>query len=332
MDTLSASTPSMDTRITLDPRLKWPHVDTWQGRPAAASMVAYWRPKPKLHGTYGAVRVSTERNVVAYSRKWALTLDADNHGFAAWVESTGSFWQNAGTPLTDVVIHGEWAGPGIHAGHDAVQLLPDLHFFVFAVSMVQDDGTRWVVGPNEIKKRLDAVPGGIPDRVHVLPWVENIGTHNPSADARELTAMTKAWGQHDRYMAEAFNIEAPGEGFVFYPHPFIPVGMFKAKAPAHTQRSGEDAVRSHRSPPAANVVAFVEKFVTPARLQQHCDALPRPLGPASIGPFIGAVAQDVAREAAEDLGDLSWKDVQRAIAASARDWFLDVLRQLEQTP
>jgi len=78
----------------------------------------------KIDGTNACVIVKDGDVVGAQSRKRLITPEADNFGFARWVENNR--WELAG--LGDGYHYGEWAGPGIQKNpHN----LDEKTFFLF---------------------------------------------------------------------------------------------------------------------------------------------------------------------------------------------------------
>ena len=101
------------------------------GRPRP---VVEYRAKVKLHGTNCAVQVSPGA-VVAQSRTQLLSPEADYKGFAAWVHRHRAYFQ---TLARDIVVFGEWCGPGVEKGM-AISAAKTKLFAVFAVQL------EWIV-------------------------------------------------------------------------------------------------------------------------------------------------------------------------------------------
>jgi hypothetical protein len=101
------------------------------GRPLP---VVEYRAKVKLHGSNCAVQV-TDHGVAAQSRTSLLTPEADYKGFAAWVHRHRAYFQ---TLARDIVVFGEWCGPGVEKGM-AISAAKTKLFAVFAVQI------EWIV-------------------------------------------------------------------------------------------------------------------------------------------------------------------------------------------
>lgn len=70
----------------------------------------------KIDGTNGAIEITPDNDILAYSRNRMLTRESDNYGFANWVHD------NKDTLVNDLgsgVHYGEWWGKGIQRGYNA---------------------------------------------------------------------------------------------------------------------------------------------------------------------------------------------------------------------
>ena len=119
-----------------------------------------YRAKIKLHGTNAAIQ-STPEGVFAQSRSTMLSLDVDNKGFCHWVQANSIFFQKL---ATDIVIFGEWCGPGIEKGM-GISKLDRKIFAVFAVQYVHDGQVVLEVEPSRLKELLPEHPD-----IFILPW------------------------------------------------------------------------------------------------------------------------------------------------------------------
>lgn len=109
----------------------------------------------KIDGTNAAVGVTEEGEVYAQSRTRIVTPDADNFGFARWVEKHAQ-------ELTDelgVGLHfGEWWGPGIQRGYG----LTARRFSLFNVSRFEPALHRADLGYKGIAFEDDTVLDIVP--------------------------------------------------------------------------------------------------------------------------------------------------------------------------
>lgn len=132
-----------------------------------------------------------------------------------------------------------------------------------------------------------------------------------------------------------FGVAGVGEGVVLYPVAVeggdVPVEpeayshlMFKAKGGAHKSTGAEKAVQVDAEV-LTSTQAFVDYMVTPARLTQGVHAA---CGGArdkrDTAKFLAWVLADVRKESAAELeaSSLAWGQVERAVQARAREWYL----------
>lgn len=88
----------------------------------------------KIDGTNAAVGVTEDGRVYAQSRKRIITPDADNFGFAAWVDEHADELRELGPG----VHFGEWWGLGIQRGYS----LDHKRFSLFNTGRWTDDDVR----------------------------------------------------------------------------------------------------------------------------------------------------------------------------------------------
>jgi hypothetical protein len=291
-----------------------------------------YRGKPKLHGTNAGVRLA-DAMITAQSRSNDLDAQNDNAGFAKWVESRRDFFARVRYRTTDdLVIFGEWAGPGIMKGTACNQV--SAKFFAIFMIVFLDRDNEWadiITEPNEISLFM----GDLPEDVHVLPWIgqplEIVWGDRESlqaaADAanREVEAVEAC----DPWMKATFGVEGIGEGLVYYPDGVTNVKRFgdfafKAKGEKHKVTKTKESVQVDPEV-ASSVDEFVELFVTPARLEQGLDAVGGNADPKLTGKFLAWIGQDVEKESGDELqaSGLDWKQVAKPVGNAARKWFIE---------
>jgi len=310
--------------------------------------IVRYRAKVKLHGTNGGVRVYSYGKVVAQKRTDDITPEDDNCGFAKFVEETNDYWSSL-RPLANeyVVVHGEWAGPGIQK-KVSVSQIPEKTFFVFSIETA--DGH--IVNPESIERWLTN-ENGIHPRVKVIPWHEGSLIRLDFNDrergeeiVREINDEVAKIDQSDPYIKSVFGIDGVGEGLVFYPQsveiPMTPGRafriedvsnlrlhsqslLFKVKGAAHGEKGAAKPARM-KAEASENAKAFTTAHVHEARLEQGLQAV-WPDGVATvqkIGPFLGWIGRDVEKEteAEREASGLTWKEVAGPIALKAREWIL----------
>lgn len=328
--------------------VKWPSVEGFhniyrhKAKLLTGSEVIGYRAKVKLHGTNAAIRIDWDGTVTAQKRSSDITPEADNFGFAAWVEETKEHWANRSGTET-MVVFGEWAGPGVQK-LVAVSKMDRCRFFVFAVYLPGSD--RLISEPNEIAMCIEqlrvwraALTRDTQDLTNelafeVLPWfggeyridfADEIGVR---MTVERINADVSAIDACDPYIKESYGIEGPGEGLVFFPESgctlerFVTTA-FKAKGASHKvvkdsapAKINTWATGSHRE--------FVEQFVTENRLQQGlqeaCGGIASMKG---AGDFLKWIGGDVKKESVAELeaSGLDWKDIAKMVNLVAVTWF-----------
>jgi hypothetical protein len=287
-----------------------------------------YRAKVKLHGTNCAIQTH-EAGLVAQSRTALLSPGVDNKGFAAWVHAHEHYFSALDPGL---VVFGEWCGPGVEKGM-AVSRAPSKVFAVFAIRI----GDRLVHAPNDIRTLLPTE--GAPSSLYVLPWegeavtidfASRDGVEEAAAALNEHVAQVE---REDPWVKRELGVSGIGEGLVFYPvlvDGAIPdletlqLLIFKAKGEKHRSAGTKQAVQVDASV-VATIDDFVTLMVTEARLQQGLvEGAGGARTPRLTGAFLAWVLADVRKESVAELeaSSLSWAQVEKAVQARARAWFL----------
>ncbi len=292
--------------------------------------VVRYRAKVKLHGANCAVQIAAD-GLACQSRTTMLTPESDYKGFAAWVRDHRAYFTSLRPGL---VVFGEWCGPGVEKGM-AISQVPSKLFVVFAVR----DGERVVFDPDEVRALVPAASA--PDTLHVLPWdgddvtIDYGSREHLDRIAAALSTRVAAVEHEDPWVQQTFGVSGLGEGLVFYPievngQPPLttPEGlaglMFKAKGDKHRTAGARTAVQVDATA-ASSVGEFVTLMVPDARLEQGlssvCDGV---VDMKQIGKFLAWVAADVRKESVAELeaSNLTWPQVEKAVQAHARAWFL----------
>jgi hypothetical protein len=303
-----------------------------------------FRGTVKLHGCNSGV-ACTKESLVAQSRNRVLTVDEDHMGFAAFVrqntDAIREFEQNLRDlhgiqESTKLVLFGEWVGPGIQ-NVVAINKLPEKQWVLFAAKTIQGDQESYLDVIKPLQDRFRAE--GIHSVYDVETWnvtVDFTNKEQREKAAESVEALTLAVEKQCPWAAR-FGVQGVGEGIVW-----IPVEdqwgnsdlFWKSKGPKH-----KEVQESTRNKPmlAPEVLAGVEKFVTFAvtenRLNKGIDYLVEmghPIEPKSTGHFLKWISQDVERECAIELetNDLKWSQVNKAVSAKAKDFFLAKIRMI----
>lgn len=280
--------------------------------------VVTYRAKVKLHGTNCAVQIGDNHEIFAQSRTTLLTPEADYKGFATWVHARAEFWR---AKQPGMVVFGEWCGPGVEKGM-AISRASSKLFCVFSIQLPD----RMICEPAEIVELLREPPPGL----HVLPWegdsiTIDFGSRSSLESAAQvLNDRVTEVEREDPWVKSVLGISGIGEGLVLYPTPHDPTLMFKAKGEKHRTAGTKVAVAVDAAI-VASVDEFVALMVTDARLEQGltaaCDGA---RDPKRTSAFLAWVVTDVRKESVAELeaSKLAWTQVEKAVQARARTWFL----------
>lgn len=336
--------------------VKWPEIEGFHhirkgvqkyGEAVGETSIAHrgsivYKPKIKLHGTNAGVTIKNNgKDVFAQSRTAIIGTGNDNAGFAAWVEDNRDYFEPLQHSLGDVTtIFGEWCGKGIQKGVSIAQIDRK----VFAVFGVQVD-ERVFVDPTEIAN----IMRGVHDDVLILPWgledsiaVDWTDEESMKAAVDFINPMVDAVDSSDPWVKAVFDIDGPGEGYVWYPISLTDVDgavdrenlgryMFKTKGEKHQVVKTKKAAQIDPEV-AKSIDEFVELVVTEARLEQGAREVNRgelDFSHKLIGPFIGWISKDVNKECQAELeaAGLDWKQASKAVTTKARNWYLEKIKE-----
>lgn len=303
----------------------------------------HYQSKVKLHGTNAGIFCKAGR-FTAQSRTTAITSGNDNAGFATWVESqkVQEGLANAYRNMpSDMVIYGEWCGPGVQKGV-AVNQIPGRAFVVFAARMLNKHGEPTddlVAEPSALVEYVTNVPDA-----YVLPWYSHTFTVDLLDVAESLEPLLAEVNQHvesieneDPWVAAMFGVKGTGEGLVYYPishcgsENFANLA-FKAKGKKHQ-------VVAHTKPAQVSatvvesVVEFANMVLTSSRLEQGARFVNKgefKCEPRLTGPFLAWISGDVQKECEAELeaAKLTWKLVQKVVNETARTWYIEKSKEL----
>jgi len=330
--------------------IKWPSIDSFHHIRKATnkyphlcgeSSVVTYRAKIKLHGTNSAVQITNE-GFHAQSRTRIITPEKDNLGFAFWVYQNEEYWQKILDKHGEMVIFGEWMGPGVQKGM-ATNQIEWKAFAVFAIQINLPDAvdehdntlpkTKFIAEPEDIQDIIDERGD-----IAILGWYFDDLVVDWAADAEELQKCVDVANQVvaevekcDPFIKDVFDKDGLGEGVVYYPvsHPgryFFSQLAFKAKGEKHQTVTQKKPVQI-KPEVAEGINKFVDMVATTARLEQGATEVNNGVlefDKKLIGPFLGWVCKDVLKECKDELvaSGLEWKPVSKALATKARVWYL----------
>ena len=286
-----------------------------------------YRGKIKLHGSNCSLRIK-HGEVKCQSRTRFVTPEDDNYGFARWVQTRMDFFKSC--KVTDGVIFGEWAGPGLCKSSTGISKIPHKVFAIFAVQTVPDN--TFVVDSDTIKCLLP----DLPTDVHVLPWHDDGFTadfddiENLKLNSTKLSDHIDELEKCDPWVKSVFGVEGTAEGVVLYPthgqnisREYFENFAFKAKGMKHK-------VMKHKAPVqidpeiAESVEEFTDMFVTENRLEQGLEVIGGKADAKKTGDFLKWMMTDIMKESPNELeaSGLTWEQVEKPVQRTVRDWFL----------
>lgn len=306
------------------------------------SQVISYRPKIKLHGTNAGIQIRKNDVVIAQSRKKFITPGDDNAGFAAWVETNRKHFSDC-WDHQDMVVFGEWCGPGIMKGV-GVNNLPKKMFAIFGITLINDKN-QLIVEPEILRKLLNPALSQLDDCI-VIDWFCDTLQVDILSDPVTLEAFVQKVNKDVELVekqcpfAKEYGAEGTGEGLVYYPRSPEHLGRenfknicFKAKGEKHKVVATKKAVQIDPEV-ARSVDEFVKLFVTDARCEQGAREVQRnselEFNPRLIGPFIGWMSKDIKKESKAELeaANLTWRDVVKKVSSCSREWYLQQIRSI----
>lgn len=283
----------------------------------------------KLHGTNAGVVLGAQ-NLWVQSRERIITPEDDNAGFARFVEDRREVFTtllqgikdsiiSAGDVCDQVVLFGEWAGRGINKGSGIHNI--DKAFFIFGLQVI-GGGTRWLP--------ID----GISSPEHRIYNIEDYGVYHitidfndPRASQEVLESLTLEV-EKQCPVAKAFGVEGIGEGIVWYTNYDGHRYFFKVKGDEHKVAGSKEKV-AVAPENQGSIEEFVDYSVTANRFDQAIAAIFGASSPdiKKLGDIIKWMATDIIKEENDTLeaSNLTWKQVQGAVATKTRTMFLNLL-------
>lgn len=294
----------------------------------------------KLHGTNAGVGYDGE-NIWAQKRGSICTVDKDNVGFAAFVESKKEIFREFFdkfnlSPGVSMVIFGEWCGGNIQKGVGITDL--DKMFVIFDARLViGDDEKSWFLG-HYIKCMVDEIAGKENSIYHILNFPTyklSVDFNKPELVQEELIRITEEV-EKECPVAKQFGVAGVGEGVVWCgywyagSHDERQIYRFKVKGQKHSTSK----VKQLAAVDVEEITQcrdFVEYAVTPNRLNQAIEQVFTSIGLEPdkrwTGDFIRWIINDIAKEETDTLVEskLDPKYVSKYIGEAARLWFFKYL-------
>lgn len=294
-----------------------------------------YRGKIKLHGTNASVRYICDGSIFVQSRNAIVKLagtpgpgdESTHYGFT----KVGLSWTDLPACMTDkddVVVFGEWCGPGVQKGVASAQV-DEKFFAIFALDSCTNGVWETVIDPDEISALLGPKWLSKQD-VHVLPF----HTEAKTVDLKNADELEKfrAWAASfvqevevaDPWVKEVFGKEGVGEGLVFYPIEFDFAWekslLFKAKGEKHSVTKVRKIVDIDPLI-LEKKQELVDAIVTDNRLNQGLDEVFGEQQPVinRMSDFIRWVMNDVQTECMLEIesSGFEWTEVAKPISTKA---------------
>lgn len=307
-----------------------------------------YKAKTKLHGMNVIVRVKPDASIVTYSRHLVIDENSPAKSFKHFVTKNESCFKLLAKKDRDVLVCGEWCGPGINKGASICHIESKV-FAVFAIidgvfvdNALSNDRSTFIVEPNTISELLRPCRGV--QGVHVIPWSYrgeefDLDLANPGPVAGKvvdrINALVDEIETRDPWVYEQFGADGGGEGLVFYPvttdttiYPFVNYA-FKAKGAKHKVLAHSPSVQVEATV-SPDVLSFAENVLAVARLEQAEQEIRgsnKPFSMNSVANFIKWIANDVRKEAPGEIEALvaqghTEKEIMKVTCSYARDWYL----------
>lgn len=297
-----------------------------------------YRAKIKLHGVNMAIRIHQDGTLNCQSRN--QDLENGGYQFPMFVNEQAEYLSGLVNPEHELVIFGEWAGPGIQR-KVSVSKIENKTFFVFAVMERSEASQSFIFDPREIELLLTQQTA-LPNRMLIIPWFAEAVTLD-FEDKSQLQEQSDLFNADvskidacDPYVKSLFGVEGPGEGLVYFPleatnsEDFGRLA-FKVKGERHSKSGGKKKAQV-KTPIAENVLAFVDMMVTPARVLQGATELfgDGPYEKKGLGPLIKWVIADVQNESQDerDASNINWGDASKNIPQKVRQHYFAEIEKI----
>jgi hypothetical protein len=297
----------------------------------------------KLHGSNCGVAFDVlSGEVRAQSHFRYLSVEDDNFGFCAWVESpegAADLWilrllvlsaalDQVTRAVDGIRIFGEWCGPRVN-GKTAIGQLP-LRWVVFGALVTLADGTEVWVPVDKVASAWNAQVRSDGSLVHFITdfpqYTIDIDFNEPEASLDELERLTLEV-EAECPVAKALGGEGIGEGIVWLCfHSKLGRLTFKTKGAKHKGTKNSRIVQIEPEV-LASMDAFTDAVLTDSRLEQGYGIILADHGEVTmqhLGAFLKWVGQDVLKEESDTLeaSGLERKQVMGRINNRAKQWLL----------
>ena len=291
----------------------------------------------KLHGTNASVCFNQVDGLWCQSRERIISVDSDNAGFAAYVESNKfeflrlinqfSVDNQLDLSTTSICIYGEWCGGNIQKGV-ALNQLPKM-FVVFGIKLApindEESENTWIDHSKFADETIKCY------NIEQFPTYEvTIDFNNPSLTQNLIIKLTTAV-EEECPVAKYFGVSGIGEGIVFtYTLPDGSVYRFKSKGEKHanskvrTLTPVDDAKEQLKLDTAA---AITPVWRIDQAIQETFDTLNGgQLDITKIGAVIKWVSTDILKEELITINEsgLTYKELSGPVSKLVKERFFEL--------
>lgn len=293
----------------------------------------------KLDGTNSGVSYNNKDGVWIQSRKEIININKDNAGFAFFVESRKSNFENIIKEIANkekidldrfnITVFGEFVGKGIQKG-TAISQLENKSYFIFGVkvSKIDDDpdfNNYWL---NYVDyKDVDNDIYNISD---YSVYEINIDFNNLEEAKSKLEEKLEIV-ENNCPVGNCFGLEGVGEGIVWCGEFNDEKIRFKIKGEKHKVSRKKEKIPIDIEK-VKSIKEFVEYSVTENRLEQAATEVfgDGVIVVEKLGDFLRWINNDIVIEEINVLKNngLEKKDVNKGISDKAKEWFFNKMKNV----
>jgi hypothetical protein len=268
----------------------------------------------KLHGTNAGVR-RFHGKFQPQSRENILSVDADNYGFARFIEEipkddlNALFDEFSDHPDGDITLYGEWIGKGIQ-DTVAISELPEKEWVLFKAKVNGEYVDLHDYNVFDVKNRIR--------NIYEIPFYRiTIDFKHPEQAIPEIEKLTLDV-EHECPWGKARGISGIGEGIVWscVERPRDSDLFFKTKGGAHSKTKVKK-VATIDIERVNNINALIDVVLTNGRLEQGIDVLVNQMK-LDLDPV-----NDVMKEEMDTITEngFEWKDLAKQVTNRTREFF-----------
>lgn len=285
----------------------------------------YYVLKPKLHGTNASIRITSDGEFECRSKNRILSPTEDHMDFMKTMLANEEYWQRffRKEATDELVIYGEWAGPGIQKS-DAVSMIPMKTFFVF--SILNHNGMYAHNIGLEEHERIKEIP-------HV--WYDVLEleeTADLTPFVNTVNKLVEEFETCDPYIKSIYGIDGTGEGVVGCPI-WSPTRQhffdytFKAKTEAHRVKKTK-APATVSEPVHESAYELADAYVTIPRFKQAMSELQIDTPDMThTGSVLKWMHNDIVKESMKELKEMNidYSNIQKVITRKLVDTWKEIV-------